>query len=59
MTHPAFCGVSRTHLDDLIEELAPRWLARCESALRERRGAERQRDTGAGPKHDLVFIDRC
>ncbi|MFH9125691.1 transposase family protein [Streptomyces globisporus] len=46
------------HLGRLIEELAGPWLARCESALRERRGAERQRDAGAGPKHDLVFTDR-
>ncbi|MFB7919586.1 transposase family protein [Streptomyces sp. NPDC056061] len=58
LTHPAFCGVSRTHLGDLIEELADPWLARCESVLRERRGAERQREAGAGPKHDLVFTDR-
>ncbi|WP_442805781.1 helix-turn-helix domain-containing protein [Streptomyces sp. NBC_01341] len=34
------------------------WLARCESELRERRGAERQREAGAGPKHHLVFTDR-
>ncbi|MER6499236.1 transposase family protein [Streptomyces sp. NPDC001455] len=58
LTHPAFCGVSRTHLGDLIEELADAWLAQCESVLRERRGAERQREAGAGPKHDLVFTDR-
>lgn len=58
MSHPAFSGVSRAHLGNLIEELAGPWLARCESALRERRGAERQRDAGAGPKRDLVFTDR-
>ncbi|MFF4909049.1 transposase family protein [Streptomyces sp. NPDC001260] len=58
LTHPAFCGISRAHLGDLIEELADLWLARCESELRERRGAERQREAGAGPKHDLVFTDR-
>ncbi|MEV7479430.1 transposase family protein [Streptomyces halstedii] len=58
LSHPAFCGISRAHLGGLIEELAGPWLARCESALRERRGAERQRDAGAGPKHDLVFTDR-
>ncbi|MGA4803463.1 helix-turn-helix domain-containing protein [Streptomyces lavendulocolor] len=58
LTHPAFCGVSRAHLGDLIEELADPWLARCESELRERRGAERRREAGAGPKHDLVFTDR-
>ncbi|WP_459181236.1 helix-turn-helix domain-containing protein [Streptomyces sp.] len=58
MSHPAFCGVSRTHLGDVIEELADPWLARCEPALRERRCAERQRGAGAGPKYDLVFTDR-
>lgn len=57
LTHPAFCGVSRAHLGDVIAELADLWLARRESELRERRGAERQREAGAGPKHDLVFID--
>ncbi|MET8629498.1 transposase family protein [Kitasatospora sp. NPDC004669] len=41
-----------------MEELADPWLARCESVLSERRGAERQREAGAGPKHDLVFTDR-
>lgn len=58
LAHPAFCGVSRAHLGDMIEELADLWLARRESRLRERRGAERQREAGAGPKHDLVFTDR-
>ncbi|MFD3475780.1 transposase family protein [Streptomyces sp. NPDC058695] len=58
LTHPAFCGVSRAHLGDVIEELADLWLARRESELRERRGVERQRAAGAGPKHDLVFTDR-
>ena len=42
----------------MIEELADLWLARRESELRERRGAERQRKAGAGPKYDLVFTDR-
>ncbi|WP_443045577.1 helix-turn-helix domain-containing protein [Streptomyces sp. NBC_00259] len=58
MSHPAFCGISRAHLGELIEELADPWPARCESALRERRGAARRRAAGAGPKHDLVFADR-
>ncbi|MFF3151613.1 IS5/IS1182 family transposase, partial [Streptomyces sp. NPDC057927] len=58
MSHRAFCGISRSHLGDLIEELANPWLARCESALHERRGTERQREAGAGPKYDLVFTDR-
>ncbi|MFD3469744.1 transposase family protein [Streptomyces sp. NPDC058682] len=38
--------------------MAGPWLARCASALRERRGAERQQQAGAGPRHDLVFTDR-
>ncbi|MGI5136594.1 MULTISPECIES: transposase family protein [unclassified Streptomyces] len=58
LTHRAFCGLSRVHLGDLIEELADPWLARCESSLRERRGGARRREAGAGPKHDLVFTDR-
>ncbi|MEV6393451.1 transposase family protein [Streptomyces sp. NPDC051907] len=41
----------------MIEELGDLWLAWRESELRERRGAERQREAGAGPKHDLVFTD--
>ncbi|MEU1709641.1 transposase family protein [Streptomyces sp. NPDC005706] len=58
MSHPVFTGISRAHLGGLIEELAPAWRARRESALRERRGGERRRATGAGRKHELVFTDR-
>jgi hypothetical protein len=58
MAHHAFCGISRQHLGDLIEELAPRWEARCESGRHERRGGARQREIGAGPKYGLVLIDR-
>ncbi|MEU1409154.1 transposase family protein, partial [Streptomyces sp. NPDC005728] len=58
LPHPAFCGVSHTHLGNLIDELADPWLAGCESALYDRRGARRQREAGAGPKRDLVFTDR-
>lgn len=65
---PGNCSVTeprrrpRAHLESFIEEieeLACRWIARCGPALRERRGAERQRNTGAGPKRDLVFTDRA
>ncbi|MFF1834778.1 transposase family protein [Streptomyces sp. NPDC058231] len=42
----------------MLEELAPRWEAARESALRERRGGDRRRSAGAGPKRRLVFIDR-
>ncbi|MFC9950704.1 transposase family protein [Streptomyces prasinus] len=31
MSHPAFCGLSRQHLGELVAELAPRRVARCES----------------------------
>jgi hypothetical protein len=58
LSHPAFTGISRAHLGGLIEELATPWTARCESALRERRGGKRKQQQGAGPKHELVFIDR-
>lgn len=49
MAHPAFCGVARQHLGELIEELAPRWEARCESARHKRRRGARRRQAGAGP----------
>ncbi|GGV22576.1 hypothetical protein GCM10010260_73640 [Streptomyces filipinensis] len=40
------------------EELAPKWQAARESALRERRGGDRRRAVGAWPKQRLVFVDR-
>lgn len=58
MAHPAFCGVARRHLGKLIEELAPRWEAPCESARHERRRGARRRQAGAGPRYELVFTDR-
>ena len=58
MSHPAFCGLDRAYLGDQVEELAGRWTAWCEAALRERRGRDRQRAAGAGPDHQLVFVDR-
>ena len=58
LSHPAFTGISRQHLGDLIEELAEPWCALQEAALHERRGHERLRAAGAGPKHALVFTDR-
>ncbi|GAA0672676.1 hypothetical protein GCM10010193_26500 [Kitasatospora atroaurantiaca] len=33
-------------------------MARCESALRERRGGERKQAAGAGPDQELVFTDQ-
>ena len=58
LSHPALSGISREHLGELIAELAPKWEARQESALRERRRGARRRAAGAGPKHRLVFVDR-
>ncbi|WP_308303801.1 transposase family protein [Streptomyces sp. CB02959] len=42
----------------MIEELAAKWQAVRESALRERRGGARRRAAGAGPKQRMVFTDR-
>ncbi|MFD3873691.1 transposase family protein [Streptomyces sp. NPDC058623] len=42
----------------MLEELAPKWEAARESALRERRGGARRRAAGAGPRQRLLFIDR-
>lgn len=58
MAHHAFCGISRQHLGELIEGLAPHWEARCESGRDERRGGARKREDGAAPEHELVFTDR-
>jgi hypothetical protein len=58
LSHPAFTGVSRQHLDDLIEELAGPWCALREAALHARRGGKRLRAAGAGPRQELVFTDR-
>jgi hypothetical protein len=58
LVHPVFTGVTRQHLSELIEELADPWMALQESCLRERRGHDRLRAAGAGPDHDLVFVDR-
>lgn len=58
MAHPSFCGLSRQHLDELIEELASRWEACCESTRHERRQGLRRRRAGAGPQYELVFTDQ-
>ncbi|MGI5143625.1 MULTISPECIES: transposase family protein [unclassified Streptomyces] len=57
-SHPALSGISRQHLGELIEELAPKWTAVRESALHERRGGGQRRAAGAGRKQKLVFTDR-
>jgi DDE superfamily endonuclease/Helix-turn-helix of DDE superfamily endonuclease len=59
LSHRICTGIPRRRLGRLIEELAPRWLAQQESALRVRRGGrDRLRAAGAGPGHELVFTDR-
>jgi len=58
LSHSAFTGISRHHLGRVVAELAGPWQARRESALRRRRGRERQRAEGAGRRHGLVFTDR-
>lgn len=54
----ALCGISKEHLGALVEELAGPWTAARESDLAERRGHARMRAAGAGPDHQLVFLDR-
>ncbi|MCX4792341.1 MULTISPECIES: transposase [unclassified Streptomyces] len=58
MAHPAFCGVPKWLLGELVTELAARWEARCESERHDRRQGSRRREAGAGPKYELVFTDR-
>jgi hypothetical protein len=58
LSHSAFTGISRHHLGRLVAELAGPWQARRESALRQRRGADRLRADGAGRRHELVLTDR-
>ncbi|MGP4045377.1 transposase family protein [Streptomyces sp. 2A115] len=57
-SHRICTGISRKHLGRIIEELADPWMAQQNSRLRERRGHERLRAKGAGPDHELVFVDR-
>jgi len=58
LSHRICTGLPRRRLGKLIEELAPGWLAQQEGRLRERRDHDRLRAAGAGPHHELVFIDR-
>jgi len=53
-----FTGLRPCHLGELVAELAGLWTAAEEGRLRERRGHDRLRAAGAGPDHDLVFVDR-
>ena len=59
LSHRICTGIGHRTLGQLIEELAPSWLAQQESRLRERRGGrERVRAAGAGPGRELPFADR-
>ncbi|MFD7278623.1 transposase family protein [Streptomyces sp. NPDC059862] len=58
LSHRICTGISRCRLGALIVELAPGWMARENSRLREHRGHERLRAEGGGPDHQLVFTDR-
>ncbi|HEY3872169.1 MAG TPA: transposase family protein [Actinocrinis sp.] len=53
-----FTGLKPRRLGKLVAELADVWRAAEEGRLRERRGHDRLRAPGAGPDHDLVFVDR-
>lgn len=53
-----FTGLQPRRLGKLVADLAERWMADQESRLRQRRGHERLRAPGAGPDHELVFVDR-
>lgn len=54
----ALCGISKALLGALITELTGPWTAARDSALAQRRGHGRLRAAGAGPDHQLVFVDR-
>ena len=58
LSHPALTGMSRRHLDDLIAELAGPQEAQREQARHRRRGTERRRAAGAGPRAKLTNADR-
>lgn len=56
--HHAFRGNPHHHLGELTEELAPHREAHRESERHKQRDGARQREIGAGPKCEPVFIDR-
>lgn len=59
LSHSAFTGVSRNHLDRLVEELADPFAAAREARLYHRRGdRERRRWPGAGHPEILTLRDR-
>jgi hypothetical protein len=58
LSHPSLTGMSREELDRLVVDLAALLGQRREQARLARRGAERRRAPGAGPKPKLVDADR-
>jgi hypothetical protein len=57
-SHPAFTGISRRHLNLLVTEVRPAWLAQREGRLHVRRSGNRRRSAGAGRRATLRFTDR-
>ena len=58
LSHPALTGMSRRRLGNLVAELAGPQEAQREQARSQRRGAERRRAAGAGPRLRLTDADR-
>jgi Rhodopirellula transposase DDE domain/Helix-turn-helix of DDE superfamily endonuclease len=58
LSHPDLTGMSRERLDQLVEALAEAHDAGREQARGQRRGAERRRSRGAGPKPKLDAADQ-
>jgi len=58
LSHPALTGMSRQQLDDLIADLAGPQETQREQARHQRRGTERRRAAGAGPRARLTSADR-
>jgi hypothetical protein len=58
LSHPDLTGMPPKRLEHLIAELAEAQEAQREDARRTRRGAERRRARGAGPKPKLSAADR-
>jgi transposase len=58
LSHPALTGMSRDELAALTDQLAPTQAAQRERQRHTRRGADRRRAAGAGPRPKLTDADR-
>jgi hypothetical protein len=58
LSHRIFTGITTHALGGLVAELAGPWSAREQSRLDQRRGHDRLRAEGGGPRHELNFVDR-